>query len=172
MDTPVSTTYPLVRSRQSRTDAKPQHAKRVQFVSLKMVKESKSLLYPRRQVCCAEDAVELARPLLEDSDRETFLVVVLDTKHNPTLIQVASVGTLDASLVHPREIYKIAIIGNGSAVICLHNHPSGNPTPSPEDLAVTKRLKDAASLLGIDFLDHIVVGSDSQYVSLKAQGLM
>lgn len=149
---------------------KPGPAKRVQFVSLKMVREGRSLLYPRRQVRCAGDAVELVRPLVEGCDREVFLVVVLDTKHFPNIIQVVSVGSLDATIVHPREIFKIAVIGNGSAVLCLHTHPSGDPAPSSEDLAVTKRLSDAAGILGIDLLDHVVVGSDGKFTSLRAEG--
>lgn len=149
-----------------------QPAKRVQFVSLKVVRESPSILYARRQIHCAQDAVDLVQPFLVDADREKFLVVVLDTKHNPSHIQVVSIGSLDASIVHPREIFKIAIVANGSAIICVHNHPSGDPTPSVGDVAVTKRLKDAGSLLGIKLLDHLVVGSDGRFTSFKGEGLI
>lgn len=152
---------------------KRQPAKRVAWVQLKMVRESKgSILFPRRQVKSAEDAVELAGPLLTDCDREKFLVIVLDTKHYPNILEIVSVGSLDATIVHPREVFKTAMVGNGSAVLCLHSHPSGDPTPSPEDLAVTNRLKEAASILGIDLLDHLVVGSDGRYTSLRAKGLL
>lgn len=149
--------------------AKP--AKRVDFVSLKMVKES-SLLYARRQIRCAEDAVSLAAPFLEDCDREHFVVIALDTKHQPTHIQVVSVGSLDATIVHPREVFKLAILANASAIICLHSHPSGIPTCSQEDAAVTKRLCESGKILGLDVLDHIIVGDQGRFESLKAKGLM
>lgn len=161
---------PSERTAKCRTEtAKP--AKRVDFVSLKMVKES-SLLYARRQIRSAEDAVALATPFLEDCDREHFVVIALDTKHQPTRIQVVSVGSLDATIVHPREVFKIAVLANASAIICLHCHPSGIPTCSPEDLAVTKRLCESGKILGLEVLDHIIVGDQGRFESLKAKGLM
>lgn len=150
---------------------KDQPAKRVDFVTLRMVKES-SLLYARRQIRCAEDAVELVHTFFDDSDREKFMVVVLDTKHRPTCINLVSIGSLDASIVHPREVFKTAVLANASGILCLHNHPSGDPTPSTEDIAVTRRLCDAGKILGIDVVDHIVVGDCGRFESLKAKGLM
>jgi len=83
-----------------------------------------------------------------------------------------SIGSLDASIVHPREVYKVAILANSSSIIVCHNHPSGDPTPSREDINVTKMLKEAGELLGIPVLDHIIVGSEGAYYSLKERGDM
>lgn len=124
-----------------------------------------------KQIRCAEDAWEILRTYLDGVDREHFVVMVLDTKHNVRGIHTASIGSLDASVVHPREVLKVAILGSASGIIVGHNHPSGDPTPSPEDIAVTKRLSEACRIIGIDLLDHIVVG-DERFSSLKAQGYM
>ena len=91
-------------------------------------------------------------------DQEKFVVACLDTKNRVQSVVVLTVGTLDASLVHPREVFKPAFIEGSSSIIISHNHPSGNPTPSREDIAVTQRLTKAGKLLGIDVLDHIVYG--------------
>lgn len=92
------------------------------------------------------------------SDQEKFVVACLDTKHRVQCVVVVTVGTLDASLVHPREVFKPAFIEGSSAVVLSHNHPSGNTTPSREDHEVTKRLTDVGILLGITVLDHIIHG--------------
>ena len=94
-------------------------------------------------------------------DQEVFVVATLDTKNKITAIQIVTMGTLDASLVHPREAFRLAVFHNASSVIVAHNHPSGDPTPSREDFQVTNRLTDAGKVLGIDVLDHIVVGDTS-----------
>lgn len=146
-------------------------AKRVNIVRIKMVKES-SLLYPQRRIRMANDAVGLFRKLLQETDREQFLLLCLNTKNEPTAIHTVSVGSLDASIVHPREVYKTAILANSAAVIVAHNHPSGDPTPSNQDLEVTKRLQEAGELLGITVLDHIIVGTEGAYVSLREGGHM
>jgi len=102
------------------------------------------------------------------SDQEKFVVACLDTKHRVQCVVVVTVGTLDASLVHPREVFKPAFIEGSSAVIISHNHPSGNTTPSREDHEVTKRLTDAGTLLGIAVLDHIIFGDGTgDVVSLR-----
>lgn len=102
------------------------------------------------------------------SDQEKFVVACLDTKHRVQCVVVVTVGTLDASLVHPREVFKPAFIEGSSAVILSHNHPSGNTTPSREDHEVTKRLTDAGTLLGIAVLDHIIYGDGTgDVVSLR-----
>lgn len=99
------------------------------------------------------------------------MTLYLDTKHCVIADEVVSIGSLDASIVHPREIFKSAVKRSASAILCVHNHPSGDPSPSPEDIAVTRRLCEAGKLLGIDVLDHIVIG-DGRYISLQAQGYM
>src|SRR5690606_21932561 len=105
----------------------------------------------------------------EEADREHFLVVCLDVKNRPTSINVCHVGSLNASLAHPREVLKTAVLSNAASVLVAHNHPSGDPTPSPEDIEVTKRLAQAGEILGIEVLDHLIVG-DGEFVSLKEKG--
>ena len=98
--------------------------------------------------------------LISDSLQEEFHVVTLDTKHRMIGTHQITVGTLDASLVHPREVFRAAIRDASSAVLLAHNHPSGDPTPSREDIAVTDRLTEAGKLIGISVLDHIVLGRE------------
>ena len=97
--------------------------------------------------------------LATDAKKEEMHILTLNTKNRVIGTHLISIGTLDASLVHPREVFRPAILDSASSIILVHNHPSGDPTPSKEDLAVTRRLEDAGKLLGIDVLDHIVVAS-------------
>ncbi|WP_229776210.1 RadC family protein [Alicyclobacillus cellulosilyticus] len=127
---------------------------------------------PSAQKVCirsAADAAEYVMDRLRHLKKEHFLTLHLDTKHCVIGEDLASVGSLDASIVHPREVFKLAVRRSASAILCVHNHPSGDPTPSPEDISVTKRLCEAGRVLGIDVLDHLVVG-DGRFVSLKALG--
>ena len=105
-------------------------------------------------------AARALRPFFDGLDREQFLVCCLDAKHAIIGVNVVSIGSLSLSIVHPREVFKAAILLNSSAIICAHNHPSGDPAPSPEDRQLTKRLIEAAELLGITLLDHIILGED------------
>jgi DNA repair protein RadC len=100
---------------------------------------------------------------------EQFGVLMLDTKHRVIRTSVLSVGTLDASLVHPREVFRAATECRAAAVVLFHNHPSGDPSPSADDLALTKRLVDAGILMGIEVLDHLVL-ADAKYYSFKESG--
>jgi DNA repair protein RadC len=102
-------------------------------------------------------------------DREVMRLLILDTKHQVIATPIVSVGTLNASMVHPREIFKDCIRRSAAAVIVVHNHPSGDPSPSSDDIQVTKRLRRAGEILGIDVLDHIIIG-DNRFVSLKEEG--
>jgi DNA repair protein RadC len=103
--------------------------------------------------------------------KEEFLVVVLDTKNRLVKYEFISKGTLNASIVHPREVFRIAILHIAAAVILLHNHPSGDPTPSQEDIELTRRLVEAGSLLGINVLDHIIIAG-AKFASLKEMRLL
>ena len=114
-------------------------AKRVDIVSLKVVKES-SVLYETRKINNPYDAYKLAKNFLIDSDREKFIVACLDTKNQPVNIQVVSIGSLNSAIVHPREVFKVAILTNAFKIICFHNHQSGNTDFSREDEVITKRL--------------------------------
>lgn len=149
---------------------KDQPAKRVDIVSLRLVKES-SLLYKDRSIKSPQDGYNLFKQFLGELDREYFVVMCLDVKNQPTAINVCHIGSLNSSIVHPREVMKTAILSNSCSVIVCHNHPSGNPSPSPEDISVTDRLKEAGELMGIDLLDHLIIG-ENDFVSLKEKGYL
>lgn len=123
----------------------------------------------RPLVRSAADVAALLQPQLRHLDREEFHGVFLDTKHRVLAIRTISIGHLNGTLVHPREVFKEAIRRSSDALIVVHNHPSGDPTPSAEDVAVTKRLAAAGRILGIELLDHVIIGG-SDYVSLRQQG--
>ena len=108
---------------------------------------------------------------LKDTDREHFAALLLDTKTRLIGLTTVSVGDLTSALVHPREVFKPAILANAASVILAHNHPSGDPQPSPEDCQVTRRPSEAGELLGIEVLDHVIVGGVGRYVSLREKGL-
>jgi DNA repair protein RadC len=113
----------------------------------------------------------LVKEELVNCDREKFIALHLNTKNAVISYEVVSIGTLSSSLVHPRELFKGVILSNSAAVILAHNHPSGVAEPSADDIALTRRLVKAGALLGIDVLDHVIVGEVS-FVSLKERGLM
>jgi DNA repair protein RadC len=144
--------------------------KRVDIVTIKLVKES-SMFYKGRSIRSPQDGFELAKQYLGNVDREYFVVATLDTKNQPTSITTCHIGSLNSSIVSVREVFKTAILKNSSSIMCFHNHPSGNPEPSREDIEVTRRLVEAGKVIGIDVLDHIIVGDDS-FVSLKEKGYL
>jgi DNA repair protein RadC len=149
-------------------EMKKQPAKRVNIVRLKLVKES-SLLYKDRCVRSPEDSYQLLKQFLGEVDREYFVVVCLDTKNQPTAINICHIGSLNASIVHPRECFKPAILSNAASILIGHNHPSGQASPSNEDVEVTNRLVEAGRIIGIGVIDHIILG-DGEFVSLKEKG--
>ncbi|MQL51366.1 DNA repair protein RadC [Desulfofundulus thermobenzoicus] len=118
-----------------------------------------------------EDAAGLVMEEMRHLDREHFRALLLNTKNQVIAREVISIGTLNSSTVHPRELFKNAIKRNAAAVILIHNHPSGDPAPSSEDLAVTGRLVEAGRIIGIEVLDHLIIG-DNRFVSFKAKGLL
>ncbi len=104
-------------------------------------------------------------------DREYFRVLYLDRKNGLITMENISIGGLHSSIVHPREVFKTAVKKSAASIILVHNHPSGDPSPSPEDIEITKRLKDAGELMGIKLIDHIIIG-DNCYASFKAKNLI
>ena len=108
---------------------------------------------------------------IQDSPSEEFWVLLLNIKNKITGVEMISKGSLNSAIVHPREVFKSAILHNSASVIFAHNHPSGDPEPSIEDIHLTRRLEDGGRLLGIEVLDHIVVG-DGVFTSMKQRGLM
>jgi DNA repair protein RadC len=109
------------------------------------------------------------RPCFAGLDREQFLVCCLDAKNTSIGVNIVSIGTLTLSLVHPREVFKSAILLNTCGIIAVHNHPSGDPAPSPEDRTLTTRLREAGDVLGIRLLDHLILG-DNRLYSFADQG--
>jgi DNA repair protein RadC len=114
---------------------------------------------------------ELLMPQYGNRAVEQFGVVLLDTKHRVLRDAVLSVGTLDASIVHPREIFREAVAAGAAAIVLFHNHPSGDPEPSPEDTRLTERLLAAGVLMGINVIDHVILG-DARYFSYREKGLL
>ncbi len=117
------------------------------------------------------DVYERCAPSLRDLAQEEFRVLLLNTQHAVLRELLVTRGILDASVVHPREVFKPAIAESAAAVILVHNHPSGDPVPSPDDRDITRQLADAGRLLGIPVLDHVVIG-DGRYVSFVEAGLL
>ncbi|GIO04916.1 UPF0758 protein [Brevibacillus reuszeri] len=125
----------------------------------------------RASIRLPRDVAELMSTELAHLTQEHFVCLFLNTKNHVIGKQTIFVGSLDASIVHPREVFKEAIRRSSASVICLHNHPSGDPTPSREDIAITHTLREAGELVGISLLDHVIIG-DGKYVSLKEQGYL
>lgn len=118
-----------------------------------------------------EDVSNLLMEEMRYLNKEVFNILLLNTKHNVIAIENISVGSLNASIVHPREVFNRAIKRSSSAIILAHNHPSGDPKPSGEDISITKRLIEAGTIIGINVLDHIIIG-DGVYFSMKEQELI
>ena len=145
---------------------------RIPLYRVALVRDSSESILKRKPAQNSIMVVELVRAVLGDTDREHFLVVMIDGKNRPIGVNVVSTGSLTASLVHPRETFKPAILSNAAAVILAHNHPSGEATPSAEDEEITRRLVDAGAILGIRVLDHIIVGEPGSYYSFLDRGVL
>lgn len=117
-----------------------------------------------------DDVVSLVQRLLKGKKKEHFLVLSLDTRGKLIKTSEVSVGSLDSSIVHPREVFKEALSASAASVILVHNHPSGEPEPSEDDIKLTKRLVEAGDIMGIEVLDHVITGDDS-FKSLKREGM-
>ncbi len=127
------------------------------------------LLPPGAAIRTAEEAIAAARRELAGKRKEHFVLLLLDTRHRIFKTAAVSIGSLDASIVHPRETFLEAIQAQAAAIILAHNHPSGDPSPSPEDLELTHRFIECGQILGIPVLDHVIVGAERS-ISLKAEG--
>jgi DNA repair protein RadC len=117
------------------------------------------------------EAASTLMTLLQDEPAEVFVILCLTTKFHVIAYHEVGRGTLDSVLVSPREVFKAALLANAAAIVAAHNHPSGDPTPSPDDVDITRRLIAAGDVLGIAVLDHIIVG-DGRYYSFKEGGLV
>jgi DNA repair protein RadC len=137
-----------------------------------LVREPGVKLAERPELRSAAEAVPILAQFIGETDREVFAVALLTVRHRLLGLHTVSVGCLTASLVHPREVFKPAILAGSAAILAAHNHPSGDPEPSAEDLALTRRLAAAGQLLGIELLDHLVIGEAGRFVSLRERGAL
>lgn len=143
---------------------------RINIVTIKMEKV-KSMLVENKKVTSPKEVYKIIAEYLKGVDREHLVLITLDTKNVITSITTISIGSLNTSIVHPREVFKTAILSNAASIILAHNHPSGDSTPSKEDINITDRIKESGKILGIDLLDHLIIGDDS-YISLKEKGIL
>ena len=109
---------------------------------------------------------------LQDETKEFFVCLHLDGKNKIVCFEVVSIGSLNQSIVHPREVFKTALLTSAAAIILVHNHPTGDPSPSQEDIIITRRLKEAGELLGIKLLDHVIIGAEGSFISFATQGML
>ena len=140
----------------------------ISFFNLKVVKETSGRHDVDKKIQGPDYIFNITQNVIRASEypEENLWLITLDTKNNITGIFTVSTGSLNASIVHPREVFKRAVLQNAASIIICHNHPSGDVTPSREDINITKRLYEAGKILGIELLDHIIIG-DNKYTSLK-----
>jgi DNA repair protein RadC len=118
-----------------------------------------------------DDVVALIGKRLRSEAREHFLVLLLNARHECVAIETVSIGSLNASIVHPREVFRPAVLASAASIVCVHNHPSGDPDPSEEDISITRRLAQVGELLGIGLLDHVIIATRG-VVSLRERGTL
>jgi DNA repair protein RadC len=127
----------------------------------------------RPQVLTPRGSADLLRPLLDPEPAEVFGVLLLNTKRRVLAWHPVSRGSINSTAIEPREVFRAAIVANAAAIIAAHNHPSGDPTPSPEDRALTVRLRAAGQLVGIDVIDHLIIGAETgRYFSFREDGTL
>ncbi len=119
-----------------------------------------------------EDVARLLAPSLKDAKREHFMAILLTSRHTVLAIETISVGSLNASIVHPREVFRPAILASAAAMILAHNHPSGDVSPSDDDVEITVRLLDTGKVIGIEVLDHVILGGNGSFLSFREKGLL
>ena len=145
--------------------------KRINIFSVQLVKDRGGLYeLDSKFIKSPDDAVRIVNTVLdlENQPKEHFVIFSLSTKNEVIGVHTIHIGSLNSSIVHPREVFQPAILNNAASIIAFHNHPSGDPTPSREDIEVTRRLVEAGKILGIELLDHIVIG-EGKYRSLKGE---
>lgn len=140
---------------------------------LTVVKESSSKYEISNIISSPQDIVNVVTHVLkiQEEAEEIFVLITLDTKNKVTGIFEVSRGSIDSSIVHPREVLKRALLNNSANIVVAHNHPSEDPTPSREDVNITLRLKEAGNIIGINLLDHVIIGG-SRYCSLKEKAVL
>ena len=138
-------------------------AKYIPVYHIELVRDRVIKVEPRPAIHNSDDVVAILRDELLHADREKLISLMLNTKNVVIGIDVVSVGSLSASIAHPREIFKSAILKNAAAIILVHNHPSGDPSPSGDDIHLTERISKAGEILGIKLLDHVILGELGSY---------
>jgi DNA repair protein RadC len=137
-----------------------------------LVREPGVKLAERPEVRIPAQAAPMLAQYIGDADREVFVIAMLTIRHRVLGLHRVSVGCLTSSLVHPREVLKPAILSGSAAFVACHNHPSGDPEPSADDIALTRRLAAAGQLIGIELLDHLILGEAGRFVSLRERGVL
>ena len=140
-------------------------------VRIALVREPGVRLAGRPQARVPAEAAAMLAQYIGEADREVFVIAMLTVRHRVIGLHTVSVGCLTSSLVHPREVFKPAILAGSAAILAAHSHPSGDPEPSPEDISLTRRLGAAGQLLGIELLDHVILGEAGRFVSLRERGV-
>jgi len=135
-----------------------------------VIREKAPAYLNTRRISKAEDVYELMHDLQLEG-KENFLVLHLNNKNEIMCLDRVSTGSMNQSIVHPREVFKAALLSSAAALILVHNHPSGDPEPSREDMEITKRLQEAGNLLGIKVLDHVIIG-EGRFISFAERGLL
>ena len=144
---------------------------KIDIVKIQMIKDG-TIEYGKMPITNPQALAELGLKFLKNADREMFILICLNTKNFVNCIHLVSIGTLDRAIVTPREILKTALLSNAASIAFVHNHPSGDPEPSEEDLRITRRLIDAGKIVGIELLDHIIIGNGGGFHSFKERGLI
>jgi DNA repair protein RadC len=132
--------------------------------------EISTYLSPDTRYTTPSQIFEAFRFLMQET-KEYFITLHLDGKNRISCLDVVSIGSLNQSIVHPREVFKTALLSSAAAIILVHQHPTGDPSPSSEDIAITRRLKEAGDIIGIKILDHCIIGKDD-YISFVEKGLL
>ena len=148
--------------------------KRVNFYSMKQVKEKSGLYNLESHVVRSpQDGYEYIQTVLDlhSESAERFGILTLNTKNKVIGVHILFIGSLNSFIVHPTEVFQACLLNNAASFIAFHNHPSGEPDPSREDIEVTQRLSEAGKMMGIELLDHVIVG-DNKYISLKEKGYL
>ncbi len=144
---------------------------KIDIVKIQMVKDG-TIEYGKNPINSPQALAELGLKFLKNADREMFLLVCLNTKNYVNCIHLVAMGTIDRAVVSPREVAKAALLSNSASVAFVHNHPSGDAEPSPEDMNLTKTLQSCVELFGMRLLDHVIIGDDGKYASFVEKQIL
>ena len=143
----------------------------IDIVKIQMVRDG-SIEYGKKAICKPEELADLGLKFLKNADREMFILVCLNAKNFVNCIHLVSIGTLDKTVITPREVMKAALLSNAASIAFIHNHPSGDAQPSPEDISLTNTLGKCADLFQIRVLDHVIVADDGRYESFLEKKIL